>query len=93
MAYSKPIVTSNLDTIKEVLVDGVDCFMVDPDNIEKWEERIVQLAGDSELRNRFGKAAFEKLMKNYTWDKRAQSVIALLHGREEHDGNGTGNNR
>lgn len=78
MAYGKPILVSRLSTIEEVLVDGEDCVMVDPDNIGDWAQKLEMLCNDSELRARIGDAACKKLEREYTWMERAKNAASLF---------------
>ena len=79
MAYGKAIIVSRLATIEEVLVDGEDCVMVEPDNIEDWAKKLEQLCKDTVLQTRIGNAAREKLAREYTWLERARRAANLFY--------------
>lgn len=78
MAYGKPIIVSRLTTIEEVMTDGVDCVMVEPDDIDDWVQKLNALCADRELRERIGYAAHGKLTRNYTWSERARRAAELF---------------
>ena len=78
MAYSKPILVSGLPTIMEVLTDGEDCLMAEPDNIEQWKEKLEMLCQDADLQKQIGNAARIKLEKEYTWTERARRAAKLF---------------
>jgi len=78
MAYEKPILVSRLATIEEVMEDGVDCVMVEPDRIDDWKQKLETVCGDEALRRRIGRAAKEKLLREYTWAHRARKAAALF---------------
>lgn len=78
MAFGKAILVSKLPTIQEVMEDGIDCIMVDPDDINEWIRQLDVLVNDSELRNRLGEAAKNKLESCYTWDIRAQKIKIMF---------------
>lgn len=81
MSYAKPIIVSRLATIEEVMFDQKDCVMVEPDNIDEWEKKLVNLCADANLQKRIGQAAKEKLIRQYTWEERARKIVTLIqHG-------------
>lgn len=81
MSYKKAIVVSSLPTIKEVMEDNKDALLADPDNLREWTDQLDKLVNDSELRNRLGNKAFEKLKNNYTWTKRAKAIVNILENK------------
>ncbi|MEZ5980500.1 MAG: glycosyltransferase family 4 protein [Planctomycetota bacterium] len=64
-----------------VVRDGVDGFVVDPDDAEGWAAALVRLAGDAELRAELGRNAKER-SRELTWDvvgaKRYAAVAARV---------------
>ena len=78
MAYGKPILVSRLATIEEVMEDGKDCIVAEPDNIEDWAEKLVKLCKDPEMQKKLGNAAQEKLLREYTWLERARKAAQLF---------------
>ena len=78
MAYGKPIIVTRLATIEEVMSDGEDCVMVEPDNIEDWVEKLNALCGNPKLWGKIGTAAQEKLKREYTWLERAKKAAGLF---------------
>jgi len=54
MASGKPIVATNVDGAKEAIIDGVNGFLVEPHNIEKFAERVIRLISDRNLAQRMG---------------------------------------
>ena len=78
MAYSRPILVSRLPTIEEVLIDGEDCVMAEPDNIEDWAQKLEALYKNVALRKTIGQAARAKLEREYTWLERARRAAGLF---------------
>lgn len=72
MAHKKPIIASDLPVIREVLNEK-NSILVEHNNIELWVKSIIKLK-DSNLRNTIASNALNDF-KNYTWKKRASSVI------------------
>lgn len=78
MAAHKPIVTSDLPAIREVLTHEQDSVLCDPDNIDEWEAALVRLQQDVTFRDRLASRAYETFLANYTWDARANIILASL---------------
>ncbi|WP_250657358.1 glycosyltransferase [Alkalimarinus coralli] len=76
MASRKPIISSDHRVLQEVLVDGVNALLCDPEKIEMWERAIVKLSNSEELRENLANRAYEDFCGNYTWDKRASTILS-----------------
>jgi GxxExxY protein len=69
MASGRPIVASNLPSISEILEDGKNALLFEPDNPQDLAEKINRILSDSNLSQRISTQAYEDV-KNYSWDKR-----------------------
>ena len=78
MAYAKPIISSNLPVIKEVLKNEENALLCDPEDVEGWKAAILKLKEDKPLREKIGRRAFEDLQNKYTWVKRADKVLKAV---------------
>ena len=54
MASGKPVVATDVDGAKEAIIEGVNGFLVEPHNIEKFAERIIRLIRDRNLAQKMG---------------------------------------
>jgi glycosyltransferase involved in cell wall biosynthesis len=75
MAAGKPIVCSDLPTLREVLQHGHTAWLVPPDDVEAWAQAIRHLARDGPLRQRLGDAARREFTAKHTWQGRAARVL------------------
>ena len=75
MSYGKAIIASSTDVIKEVLTDGKNALLADPEDIGQWSICIDKLLTDKLLREKLGDAAKKELEDKYTWKKRAWNII------------------
>jgi len=71
-----PMVVSNIPSITEI-VDNSSAFLAEPDNPESFAEKINLVFSDVETAKEKAMRAQEK-GKLYTWDNRAQKILALL---------------
>jgi glycosyltransferase involved in cell wall biosynthesis len=78
MAAGKPIVSSDLPVLREVLEDERNSLLVPPLDLAGWARAIRRLEADPGLRDRLGSTARADQIARYTWDQRAASVLADL---------------
>ena len=84
MAAARPIISSDLPVLREVLTDKVNALLVTPDNIQKWVEATCSLRDDSSLRDHLAYNARLDYESKYNWSTRA-SVIKVLLGNLDID--------
>ena len=73
MALGKPIVASDLPVLREVLSPD-NSILVDPEDADGWV-RAIHTLRDAKVREDLGAAARRDLARNYTWRKRAETVL------------------
>ena len=78
MAAGKPIVASNLPSIREVLRDGENAVLVEPGNPTALTSGLRRVLKDWKLAERIASRAFDEAAE-YSWDCRAERVEALLN--------------
>ena len=78
MAAEKPVVAYDTGGIAEMVVDAETGFMVKPGDVDGLAERITQLAGDAELRQRFGAAAGRRARSRFSFDRYVDSMERIL---------------
>ena len=66
MRSGLPIVSSDGGSIPEMVIDGVNGFIIDPKDIEMITDRVLKLSRDPQLRIKMGSAAREMYEKKYT---------------------------
>jgi glycosyltransferase involved in cell wall biosynthesis len=77
MAVGRPIVSSDLPSIREILRDGVNALLVPPGDPVALASAIDRLLTDSELGARLARAALDQV-PNYSWHRRAELLEALF---------------
>ena len=71
-----PIVTSNVGAIGDVVKNGINGFLVSPDDVQKIRDYVSLLLEDSSLRKEIG-ARNRQVAKSYTWSKVAIQTDSL----------------
>lgn len=86
MACGIPVVVSDVDGFQEVVVDGVTGLVVPRKNPEALADGMYRLACDSGLRERFGRAGREHVVKNYAWPGCVDKMETALRATVERYG-------
>jgi glycosyltransferase involved in cell wall biosynthesis len=76
MAAARPIVATSLLSVKEILEDGVNAVLVEPDSSETLYEGIKKVIEDDDLANKIALKAGSDI-KNYTWEERAKKLLGI----------------
>lgn len=81
MAHEKPILTTNLPAIREILEDQESALLVSPDNVEEWVAALNYLRFDKSLRNRLSSRAKHDFDARFSRDARAKLILGrILNG-------------
>ena len=77
MASGKPIVATNVDGAKEAIIEGVNGFLVEPHNIEKFAERVIKLIRDRNLAQRMGREGKKRVYPTFDLTYMLNRIEAL----------------
>jgi len=77
MAAGKAIVASKLGQINEILENGVDAILINPENNKEFCNALLALIDSEEQRTKLGNMAYHKA-KQYTWEKSAFDLLNLF---------------
>jgi glycosyltransferase involved in cell wall biosynthesis len=75
MSYQKAIVASDLEVLKEVLINKGNALLCKDDDVNDWKNTLELLKNDTELRKKISLNAYEDFLKNYTWKARVKKII------------------
>jgi len=76
MASKRPIVASNLPSIREVLNEN-NAVLAEPDNAQSLADGIKKILQNKDLADRISKQAFEDV-QNYTWKIRTENIVNFI---------------
>tara|TARA_B100000315_G_scaffold170872_1_gene159388 strand:+ start:1035 stop:2204 length:1170 start_codon:yes stop_codon:yes gene_type:complete len=74
MASGRPIISSRLPVLMEVLSHDQNALLAEPDVVNEWLSAVTLLKENRQLRDSLAQKATEDVM-NYTWEERADSVL------------------
>ena len=69
MAAGTCLIATNVDSLKNIVDDGVDGYLVDYGDIESLSSRIIYLLNDPSERNKICRRAKEKVETVFNWDR------------------------
>jgi glycosyltransferase involved in cell wall biosynthesis len=75
MASGRPMVTSDLPVLREVLRPEVDALMVEPEDPDALLSALERLRDDHGLGARLSASAMARAQAEFTWETRARSVL------------------
>jgi glycosyltransferase involved in cell wall biosynthesis len=76
MASGRPILATSLPSVMEILQDGVNSVLVEPDSARAILDGIQKILGDPALARRISERASSDV-KGYTWEERAKKLLGL----------------
>ncbi len=79
-ASARPLIVTDVPGSRHFVRDGVEGFVVPPDDCEALAQALGRLAGDAELRKRMGEAARQRLVGGFTIDHVRQGIRDAYSG-------------
>jgi glycosyltransferase involved in cell wall biosynthesis len=77
MAAGRPIVASDLPSIREIVRDNLNALLVPPGDVTAMAHAIERLLADPSLADRLAHAALQEVPQ-YSWQRRAEQLEALF---------------
>ena len=77
MAYGKPVIGSRIGGLPEQIEDNKTGFLFQMGNIEELKEKMTLLTKNKVLRTEMGKAAREKLEKEYSFEAHGTKLMKI----------------
>lgn len=78
MAAGKAIVASNVGQIRDVIQDGVNGLLYDPNDLHSLESMLCKAITNDSLRQSLGSQARKNFKEKHTWKKRVESLLNEL---------------
>jgi glycosyltransferase involved in cell wall biosynthesis len=73
-AYHKPVIGAPIQAVKALISEGVDGWLIEPEEVIAITERLAWLADHPEAARAAGAAGYEKLLRRYTTTRIADVV-------------------
>ena len=78
MSVSKPILTSEINVLKEVFKHNVNSYLCMPSNFNDWDKGLSFLIENPSSANEMGITAHRDFVNKYTWGARAKFLLSKL---------------
>ena len=78
MASGKAVIASAVDQITDVIQDGKNGCLFDPDNPDELTAKVLDLVDHPSKRLRIGREARQTALDNYTWDIQAAKMARIF---------------
>jgi colanic acid biosynthesis glycosyl transferase WcaI len=79
MSMQKPIVASRVSGIQDVILDGENGFLADPDNPDEWIQKLEAILNSEALAARIGENAKRTVEERFDWDLLAKQYEEVLN--------------
>jgi glycosyltransferase involved in cell wall biosynthesis len=86
MAMQKPIIASKVSGIEEVVSDGENGFLADPDNLEEWVQKLETILSSETLAANMGQDAKRTVEEKYDWAflaKQYEEVLNTVYPKQQ----------
>lgn len=80
MASKRPIIASDLPTLREILEEGKTAFFVPPSDGEALAKAIEKSSSNVDDAYKMAESAYTEVTEKYTWQKRAEKILTFVKG-------------
>jgi phosphatidylinositol alpha-1,6-mannosyltransferase len=81
-ACAKVVLASDLEGLKDAIIDGKNGFLVEHENSKAWISKINEVLADDEFRKGFGRKARQYVLNNFTWDKISSKYLEEIKKKQ-----------
>ena len=75
----KTVVASNHGGLKEIVVNNITGFLIEPHNNKDLAEAILKLAKDPELRQKYGEAGYKRAREKFSLENYIDGMSQALN--------------
>lgn len=74
-ACGKVVLASDIEGLKDAIIDGQNGFLVESENTEVWIQKINELLSNDNFRQEFGIKARQYVINNFSWEIIAEKYL------------------
>jgi glycosyltransferase involved in cell wall biosynthesis len=78
MASKKPIIATDLPSLREVLNNGENALLTPPGDVKALAEALIKLKEHHDIGKKIANKAYKDVSEKYTWKIRAEKIISFL---------------
>jgi glycosyltransferase involved in cell wall biosynthesis len=79
MMYSKPVIASNLGSLKEIIQENYNGLLFEPKDVDELRKKIKIMFKDDNLCRRLGRNAYHEAITKYSPEKHYQKLITVFN--------------
>ena len=79
MLFKKPVIGTCFGGTREIVVDGVTGYIVNPYDIELFSRRIKELLADSLRAEEFGQAGYQRALSEFSLNRQLEKTISYYN--------------
>lgn len=78
MASGKAVLASRVNQVQDLIEDGVNGMLFEPDHFDELMTKLDRLVSDGKMRKRLGEKAVETIREEHTWGHSAEKLETLM---------------
>lgn len=76
MALRKPVVGTCFGGTREIVLDKETGYIVDPNEIETFAEKVMILLEDDKVNRQFGEKGYKRVIENFSEDRQVEKILS-----------------
>jgi glycosyltransferase involved in cell wall biosynthesis len=77
MAVAKPVIASRIGGIVELVRDGENGYLMEPDDYKTLADRVIRILGDKNHGQEMGQAGYQLIQESFTIKKHIERIQQL----------------
>ena len=73
-----PVIASNLEGLKDAIIDGENGFLIESENADAWISKINELLLNDNFHKEFGEKARQYIIDNFRWEMIARKYLSEI---------------
>jgi len=74
LMHKLPVVSTNIEAIPDIILDGENGYLREPDDVEQLAQVLIDLIDDPKKCEEFGERGYQLAKERYTWDKVGEKI-------------------
>ncbi len=76
-ACSRPVVATNVGGIPEIITDGKNGYLVNPNNMQELADAMIKMISDKKLMIQMGLNGYKVAKEKFDWSKSVKQMIEI----------------
>ncbi|MFX1420592.1 MAG: glycosyltransferase family 4 protein [Promethearchaeota archaeon] len=76
--YKLPVIGTSTGGITEAIIDGETGLLIEPNNLNSLNDKIIKLLENKDLRDIMGEKGYRRVIKDFSWDELVYQYIKVF---------------